>query len=580
MHLRQRMMKYRCILTFYGRTFAWKAIRVLVGAIAITVIVSCACAAELLLSFAPMLVELTVVPGAVETFEIVILNKSKVDSADFQIYLADIVQGLDGEYDLQEVGASQYSCAKWISLSADEAIVGPNSTLAITGTLKVPRGVSGGRYAAIVLELLPQESKADPVFATTTFVQRFVTVIEVFLPAPQVRNALSVTGFNVMYATEDPVYESVYGKNAVILSAELKNDGNTHAFVSGRMILRDQSGKRLLEIPLGAGRGIVLPETTVNLSSVLSDGLASGNYTADISVRYGGMRPATAKVPFSIGESGTEVAKMDASAVIAPFSVDPDQLNLSGLAGSTVARALVVENRSDQTIRIEGRTTTLAFDDEGELIEEESVLEDETLSTHSCVDWIELRPNAVEIRPRARQVVRMMISIPKGESGGKYANVVFTATPVASGESSTPDGSTWSGESGTVVFLRVGKELEPIAELTPITIDDGGPSVGTVFGTVFSNTGTIHVKPRASLTLKRRVMPESVPGIEYIGPGSLVDVDSLDLGEELSPVLPGCTRSFDVALAGQLESGDYVVEFLVEYGGKSPLYVMREFTVE
>jgi len=212
----------------------------------------------------------------------------------------------------------------------------------------------------------------------------------------------------------------------------------------------------------------------------------------------------------------------------------------------------------------------LAFDDEGELVTGEVAP-----SVASCAQWIELKPGVVEIKPRSRQVVRMMISIPKGESGGRYANVVFTATPV-----SADKGQAWSGESGTVVFLRVGKEFSTLGRLAPITMEDGGPSVGTVFGTVFENTGTIHVKPRASMTIKKRVMPESIPGIEYVGPGSLVEVSSLDLGEEENVVLPGGKRIFNVALSGGLEPGDYVVEFLVNYGGKAPLYVMREFTVK
>ncbi|NLJ59800.1 MAG: hypothetical protein GX338_02500 [Firmicutes bacterium] len=496
-------------------------------------------------------------------------------TADFLIYPADLVQKPNGDYEIAELGESERSCAKWIKLSADKAIVGPSSTFAVKGTLTVPRGASGGRYAAVVFELIPEERKGEAAFASSTFVQRFATVVELTIPARQVRRRLDVTGFNVDYAVETPAYASAYGRDAVILSAELKNEGDIHVFARGSMILRDGAGKRLREIPLGAGRGIVLPGAAVNLGSVLPGGLAPGDYIADISIKYGGMRPATAKVPFSVGESGTEVAKMETSAVIAPFSVDPDLLDLSGIAGATVAKPLVIENRSDQAIRVEGRATTLAFDDEGELITEEV-----ESSTPSCADWIEVKPDVVEIRPRARQVVRMLLSIPKGESGGKYANIIFTATPVSEGESTTPGASEWSGESGTVVFLKVGKEFETIGELTPITVDDGGPSVGTVFGTVFKNTGTIHAKPRASMALKRRVMPESIPGIEYVGPGSLVDVNSLDLGEEANVVLPGGIRAFDVALSGELEPGDYVVEFLVHYGGKAPLYIMREFTVE
>jgi len=71
----------------------------------------------------------------------------------------------------------------------------------------------------------------------------------------------------------------------------------------------------------------------------------------------------------------------------------------------------------------------------------------------------------------------------------------------------------------------------------------------------------------------------SIPGIEYIGRGSLESVAQLNLGEEFNPVLPGGTRELLVAMSGNLEPGDYVVEFVVQYGGEAPLYLVHEFTV-
>lgn len=553
-----------------ARALAEKAIPALIGLAIILSTFSGRAGAEMSLSFAPMLVELTATPGSVSVFEVLMMNDSRSATADFLVYIADVVQKPNGDYGIVDAGKSEHSCAKWMKLSADKATVRPGEAFEVKGTLTVPRGVWGGRYAAVVFELVPEQRTGEHAFASSTFVQRFVSVVEIAIPARQVQKSLDVTSFSVTQASEKPTYADRYGTQAVILTAEVKNGGDIHVFARGSMILRDSAGKRLREIPLGTGRGIVIPGAAVNFSSVLPAGLAPGDYVADISVKYGGMRPASARIPFSVGASGAQVAKTEITAVIAPFSVDPGDLDLSYPAGATAAKSLVIENRSDQPIRVEGRAMPLAFDEEGELVPDET-----GASASSCAQWIELKPNVVEIKPRSRQVVRMMISVPKGESGGKYANVVFTATPA-----SADKGQTWSGESGAVVFLRVGKEFSTLGKLTPITMEDGGPSVGTVFGTIFENTGTIHVKPKASMTIKKRVMPESVPGIEYVGPGSLVEVNSIDLGEEENVVLPGGRRLFNVALSGGLEPGDYVVEFLVNYGGKSPLHVMREFTVK
>lgn len=556
-------------LKLHNCTLARKAIPFLVGVVLMLLLSSSHASAELLLSFTPMLVELNAGSGSVRAFEVTMANDSKAETGRFLIYAADLIQKPNGDYEVSDAGKSEFSCAKWIRLSADKATIGPSEAVTVKGTLTVPRGASGGRYAAVVYELIPDGTKDPSAFASTSFVHRFVTVVELSIPAPQVKTRLDVTGFSVTHASEEPAYASAYGKQAIILSTQVKNDGDIHVFARGTMILRDAAGKRLREIPLGAGRGIILPGSAVNLSSVLPAGLAPGDYIADISVKYGGLRPSSAKIPFTVGATEAHVGKGETTAVIAAFSVDPGHLDLTYPAGATVTRSLIIENHSDQVLRVEGHATRLVFDEEGELVSGEMAS-----STSSCAQWIELKPNVLELKPGSRQVVRMMIVVPKGESGGKYANVVFTATPA-----STDKSQAWSGESGTLVSLRVGKEFTTLGKLGPITIDDGGPSVGMVFGAVFENIGTIHVKPRASITIKKRVMPRTVPGIEYVGPGSLVEVNSLDLGEEESMVLPGGKRFFGVALSSNLEPGDYVVEFLVNYGGKSPLYAMKEFTI-
>ena len=525
--------------------------------------------AELSISLTPLLIELPANPGETKTFSVLITNESKAETAEFLVKVADLAQKANGDYRVEDAAKSEYSCASWIVLSADRISVGPGESAAVAGRLTVPRNAFGGRYAAVVFELVPEGKQGDALGSTTLY-YRMVTAIEVLISSPKTTREIAVSGFSVLFARDNASYAGSFGEEALILVAKIRNQGNGHVIARGTLTLRDSAGRRLRQIPLGTGRGLILPRSEVNLVSVLPAGLSPGQYVADISVTYGGRRPAVAKIPFSVASDLATNKTPSIQATIAPFSVDPGDLDLSYPAGATAAKSLVIENRSDQAIRVEGRAMPLAFDEEGELVPDETAA-----FASSCAQWIELKPNVVEIKPRSRQVVRMMISIPKGEAGGKYANVVFTATPA-----SADKGQAWSGESGAVVFLRVGKEFSTLGKLSPITMEDAGPSVGTVFGTVFENTGTIHVKPRASMTIKKRVMPESVPGIEYVGPGSLVEVNSIDLGEEENVVLPGGRRLFNVAFSGGLEPGDYVVEFLVNYGGKSPLYVMREFTVK
>jgi hypothetical protein len=550
--------------------------------------------AQVSISLTPLLIELAGAPGETKSFNILLVNESKAATAHFRVFATDVIQRSNGDYRVVEQGESEYSCARWIKLSREEATLGPGEALSVDGKLAIPRAVYGGRYAAVVFELAPEKRKdGEEVFASAEFVQRFATVIEVSIPAPRVRKALSVSGFSVRAAAENPRYAAAYGNDALILVGEVRNEGNTHVFARGSLTLRDGSGKRLRQIPLGSGRGLVLPEATVNLVSVLPSGLAPGNYIADISVKYGGMRPALAKVPFTVSSSGAETRGAGGETKLAPFSVEPASLDLTYPAGAVAARSIVVKNESDVPLHVEGKALPLAYDEEGELVQDESTLA-ATPSKWSCAGWIELKPSSMDIRPGGQQVVRVTISIPRDQAGGRYANLVFTATPSgegggagrgeagsrASAETPSPrETPAWAGEAGAVVSLTVGKQVEKIAELSELRIEDGGPSVGLIFSTVFKNTGTTHVKPQVTFGIKRHVVPESVPGVEYVGPGSWEDVDSVDLGELENTVLPGGTRLLRAGYARALESGRYMVEVTVRYGGKAPLYVSREFEV-
>jgi hypothetical protein len=524
-------------------------------------------------SYSPMLVSTTLANGDVRDFDVVLSNEGRTGTGEFRVYVADVLQNAQGNYEIAERGSTRYSCAEWIRLSHDRIRVGPGQSVPISARVVVPRGVYGGRYAAVVLEFVPEVPRDDQAMLSSTFVTRFVTIVELEVTSRLLKRSLSIVGFSVQPAREVHSLAGIYGSDALVITAQVRNDGDSHVFSQGSMILRDSAGRRLRQIPLGGGRGIVLPGASIGLSSVLPSGLPSGQYSASVTVKYGGPRPATTTVGFSVGDADDgEIDIVDEGSVVLPLTVSPSKLELSYPAGATAVSSLVIQNEHSEAVHVIGRAAPLAYGLDGEMITE-AIESDE----NSCAEWIEIRPAEFHMEPGSRQVVRVLTAIPKGTSGSKYANLTFTARP----ESGDGDSNALhdQGESGAILFLTVGKLTVKLGELQPPRIFMVGGPIGFVFETAFTNLGNTHVGLQATVSIKKRVMPPSVEGVEYIGSGSLLEMFSAPVSTPEGYVLPGGMRVLTASYPGVLEPGDYVVEFAVDYGGPSVAHIAKEFSV-
>jgi hypothetical protein len=519
-----------------------------------------------------MVANLEVSPGGTGMFEAAIKNESTAMTGEFIVHIMDVVQLPNGEYGLMERGTAPNSCSGWIKLSSDRVSVGPGQWGGVDALVEVPRGVYGGRYAALVFELVPDRDQGSQIWGSSTVTPSIMTVVELSVPGPLVRKSLGVTGFFVRSGREDPELAMHYGESAVMLSAEVANDGNTHVFANGSIILRDADGRRLKQIPLGGGRGIVLPGSSARLNSVFVTGIPPGEYIADVSITYGGLRPASAKVSFTVTSSDASTSTISGGGKVPPFAVDPALVELNYPPGATAARAFVIENKSPEVMQVQGRVLPLVYDEHGELVEE-GIEED----SNSCAGWIELRPQQVTLSPGGKQVVRALISIPRDATGSRYANIAFTGVPASTADAQ--DKPSWAGETGSILFLTIGKNHVTQADLGPLQVFDSGGMGGYVLETALRNTGNVHVVPQAVFMIKKRIMPQSVPGVEYIGPGTLEEVARVDLGHSDTPVLPGQTRFLVVDYPYALDPGEYVAEVIAEYGGQAPVSCSQEFTV-
>lgn len=524
----------------------------MLAAIALVIAASVSTSAQTSISFSPLLTQLAVAPGSSGQFVVVLRNDSPTDTVECSIYAADIAQRTNGRYSALPAGSSAHSAARMMELSADRAIVEPGGSFAVTATVAVPWGESGGRYGAIVFEVDP-DPKNPGAAASTAVVQRFMSAVEISIAGRAVERRLDIVGFSVTTSEDEPAYAVQYGNDVVVLSADVRNSGAVHVFAVGNMVLRTAEGRRLFETPIGGGRGIVLPGATVALATVMPDGLAPGNYIADLSVGFDGSRPVSARVPFTVGGGGgaaaVDAGRRQSLTAIAPFSVLPAELELNYAAGATVTRAVTVENRSGQRIQV-----TCA---------PEAILLAEGTVAPSCQRWIKLWPDTFALQPGARQTVQMLLTIPEAEWGGRYADLVFAARPA------TPDDGAWSARSGTRVHLTVGKDQVVEGTLSPVFIEDAGATLGKLTGTVFTNTGSVHVTPRTGVQLKTSG-----------GSGAWTLLHSVDLGRESVAVLPGEEREIVVSLPASMGPGRYMVEFSVDLGVGEAIEAQREFVIE
>jgi hypothetical protein len=174
-----------------------------------------------------------------------------------------------------------FDASSWIKLDEKDVdfILQPKEAREIKMTILSPLGASpGGHYASLVFQpMIPQESVSkDSVFvfarvAALLFIQKKGEIVE----------NLSVRKFDVNYYNQ---------KLPIEITLQLKNSGNTHLRPVGKVMIQDNSGKKII-MNLPIPESIILPGTSKNYNVTIEESLAkkigSGRYSIKAQVMYG-----------------------------------------------------------------------------------------------------------------------------------------------------------------------------------------------------------------------------------------------------------------------------------------------------
>lgn len=235
-------------------------------------------AAQISVEVSPLRMELAAGPGSTTTQGITVTNAGKDPIR---------VRGRVTDWDLSKDGAPQfesaveggpYSATPWVRIAPPEHILEPGKEAIVRVSLAVPGNVEPGGYrTGVLFEFGP--ATGDPVGRgrEVMFKSRIATLLYVNIGQPP------------MAAELTDLRQRTTGQQLQII-ATIKNTSRRSVRTKGSLILYDQAGRNVREVPVPDVP--FLPESEREVAIVVSDpaktaALAAGDYRVELRIDVG-----------------------------------------------------------------------------------------------------------------------------------------------------------------------------------------------------------------------------------------------------------------------------------------------------
>ncbi|MFH1335315.1 MAG: hypothetical protein ABII96_02265, partial [Candidatus Zixiibacteriota bacterium] len=332
--------------------------------------------------------------------------------------------------------------------------------------------------------------------------------------------------------------------------------------------IKTKEGKRKRQVPLGEGRNLVLPGSVLEYRSIVSKP-PPGAYIAQAIFRSENQAPVVAETPFTVGTMTAAAADSFHASSFLTLQVKPEEVVQRIPAGAFRYINLVFRSQEAESIHVDSKLMALEYDEEGNL----SAVEP-TKPERSCIDWLKLDPLFFDLGPRQIKNVKLIISAPKGDSGGYYACLLFEASLKKAKQSPVVP-----YEIPILLNLPVGSKLNGQITRIDVTASRDKP---TVIDALFQNSGNTHIKPKGKVVLKYQPKVVLPAGVTYTGTGEqryeLFGEAPLEPVNEF--VLPGGVRRLETTFPDKLAPGKYLAEVIIVLDGKSQAKMEKEFVIK
>ena len=209
------------------------------------------------LLISPPRLDIELSAGEEREFSLYLANPQERDNTRVKIYSEDFFLRRDGSLEFLRPGSLKWSCAQWIKFKDTEVVLKAGEEKKIYGKVKVPKDASGGRYALVMVELVPQgESNNTNIRAGI----RFSILVSALINPSELERALEIVGFEVL--DQEKKQGTTVGENHKELRfvVLVENTGSVHVVAKGSVSVRNKAGRVEAIVPLLAGGGNIFPE--------------------------------------------------------------------------------------------------------------------------------------------------------------------------------------------------------------------------------------------------------------------------------------------------------------------------------
>jgi hypothetical protein len=497
----------------------------------------------------PQVTELEMTPGSRKAFDVMVGNASETTPIAVHIGVSSIAQNERGDYTIVK-GENEWSCASWITVDRATVSLAPGEVVPVRCVVQAPFTAGGGRYAAVTVAFGDPGRGTAPLSAT--FQYMLGSYVEVTMVSGLTRRVVGISNLQVVTVRGNKALEDQYGRDAFYIMADVTNSGNIGVIADATLRIRQQKGLLQRDVPLGSGRGMVLPAATVKYRSLFTDRPPAGIYTAEATLNYGGYKPAIAKMVFSVAQDGQIIPGRVESVETVGLGITPARFDLQAGPGSRKTVGVTVQNVEDYPVTIVTSKLPLSQTPAGRLVAQPDP------AIKSCVDWIEVDPDTFVVEPNTRKRLRVTINVPQDAQGSAYSRLAFI-----------PQGTEVSAQSmeeayTTDIFLALAPGMEQKIEVTSFDVTSGGRFKPVACTFNVKNVGNAYVNIDATAQISSTAGPA---------------VREIRLDNRDTRILPGVTRSFTITDQQGLEAGSYNVELTIRVGSKRAAYETRIFSI-